>query len=88
MPKKPCVRTFMDSQHVKVSEGLHKSVRQYFCHIFWSLWREITSQNSVSVEGNQLEKVYLLVSKILRLFVNALIETKRRGYGYETGFNS
>ena len=34
MPKKPHVRTLMDSQHVKVSETLHKSAWQYFCHIF------------------------------------------------------
>ena len=34
MPKKPSVRTFMDSEHVKGSETLHKSARQYFYHIF------------------------------------------------------
>ena len=33
MPKKPRVRTLMDSQHVKGSEGLNESGRQYFCHI-------------------------------------------------------
>ena len=34
MPKKPRVRTLMDSQHVKGSERLLKSARQYFCHFF------------------------------------------------------
>ena len=34
MPEKPSVRTLMVSQHVKVKEGLLKSARQYFCHIF------------------------------------------------------
>ena len=34
MPKKPLIRTLMDSQHVKRSERLLKSARQYFCHIF------------------------------------------------------
>ena len=33
-PKKPHVRTLMDSQHVKESETMHESARQYFCHIF------------------------------------------------------
>ena len=34
MPKKPCVRTLLDSQHVKGSETLLKSARKYFCQIF------------------------------------------------------
>ena len=33
MPKKPRVRTLMDSQHVNGSQKLLKSARQYFCHI-------------------------------------------------------
>ena len=61
MLKKPCVRTIMDSQHDKGSERLLKSARQCFCHIFWSLWKEISSKNSV-----------LVVSAILTLFVNIL----------------
>ena len=61
MPKKPRVRTVMDSQHVKGSEKLLKCARQYFCHIFWLLWKEISLKNSV-----------LVVSEILRLFVNIL----------------
>ena len=61
MPKKPRVRTLMDSQHVKGSETLHESARQYFCHIFWSLWKKISSKKAV-----------LVVYEILRLFVNIL----------------
>ena len=61
MPQKPRVRTLIDSQHVKGSEKLLKSARQYFCHIFLSLWKEISSKNSVLVD-----------SEILRLFVNIL----------------
>ena len=61
MRKKPCVRTLMDSEHVKGSKALHKSAWQYFCHISWSLWKKISSKNSV-----------LEVSEILRLFFNIL----------------
>ena len=61
MPKKPRVRTLMDSQHVKMSERLLKSAEQYICLIFWSLSKEIPSKNSV-----------LVVSEILRLFGNRL----------------
>ena len=34
MPKKPRVKTLMDSQHVKGSGRLIQSAQQYFCHIF------------------------------------------------------
>ena len=61
MPKKPHVRTLMDSQHVKLSETLHISARQFFCQIFLSLWKKITSKDFV-----------LVVSEILGLFVNIL----------------
>ena len=61
MLKNPCVLTLMDSQHVKRSETLHESPRQYFCNISWSLWNEISPTNSV-----------LVVSVILTLFVNIL----------------
>ena len=61
-PKSPCLRTLWDSQHVKGCERLLTSARQYFCHIFWSLWKISSSRNSV-----------LVVSKILRLLVNILI---------------
>ena len=61
MPKKPRVRTLMDSQHVKGSETLLKSAPQYFGDIFWSLWKKISSKN-----------YFLEVSEILRLFFNIL----------------
>ena len=61
LPKKPRVRTLMNSQHVKVSETLVKQARQYFCHIFRSLIKKVSPKNSV-----------LVVTEILRLFVNIL----------------
>ena len=61
MPKKPRVTTLMDSQRVKGSERFLQSAQQYPCHNFWSLWKEISSKDSV-----------LIVSEILRLFVNIL----------------
>ena len=61
MPKKPRIRTLKDSQHVKGSETLHKSARQYFSLIFWSLCKKISSKNFV-----------LKLTEILRLFVNIL----------------
>ena len=61
MPKKPRIRTLMDTQHLKGSETLQKSARQYFHHIFWSLWKKISSKISV-----------LVVSVLLRLFVQIL----------------
>ena len=61
MPKKSRVRILMDGQHFKGSETLFKSARQYFCHIFWSVWKKIISKNSV-----------LVVYEILRLLANIL----------------
>ena len=61
MPKKSCVRTSMDSQRVKISERCVKSAQHYFCHVFWSLWKGISSKDSL-----------LVVSEILRLFGNIL----------------
>ena len=61
MPKMSSVRTLMDSQRIKMSERLPKSARQYFSHIFCSMWNEVSSKNFV-----------LVVSEILRLFVNIL----------------
>ena len=66
MPKMPHLRTIMDSEQVKGSERLLKSARQYFCQIFWSLWQEISSKIS-----------NLVVSEILRLFVNILTPNDR-----------
>ena len=59
--KKPRSRTLLESQYVRGSETLHKSARQYFCQIFWSLWKKISSKIS-----------FLVVCEILRLFVNIL----------------
>ena len=67
MPEKPCFRTLMDSQHVKVSETLHKSARQYFCHIFWSVWNKISSK-----------KYVLVVYEVLRLYINILTPNDKR----------
>ena len=61
MVKKPSVITVMDSQHVKGSKTLHDSPRQYFSHIFWSFWKEITLKNSL-----------LVAYEILKHFVNIL----------------
>ena len=59
MPKKPRIITLMESQHVKESETLHKSKRENFYQIFWSLSKGTNSKNSL-----------LVVSEILKLFVN------------------
>ena len=61
MPKKTRVRTFLGSQHIKGFKPLLKSARQYFCHILWSVCKKISLKNSA-----------LVVSEILRLFVNIL----------------
>ena len=61
MHKTPRVRKLMGSQHVKRSERLLKSARQYFCYILWSPQKQICSKNSA-----------LVVSEILRLFINIL----------------
>ena len=65
MPTKPRVRTLKESQHVKGPETLLKSAQPYFGHFFWSLWKVISSKNSV-----------LVVSEILRLFVNIVTPTE------------
>ena len=61
MAEKSRVKKLMDSQQFKGSERLVKSAREYFCQIFSSLWNKITSNIFV-----------LVVSEILRLFVNIL----------------
>ena len=73
MPKKPLVSTFMDGQHVKGPGRLLKSARQYFCHIFWSLGKEISSKISV-----------LVVSEILRLFFNILTPDEKYSLSAKT----
>ena len=49
MPKKPHVRTLMESEHVKVSETLLKFSWLKFFHIFLSIWKNFCSKNSVLV---------------------------------------
>ena len=61
--KNPRVRTFMENQHIKGSETLLKSARQYFCYIFWSHLKKIIQKNC-----------FLEVSEILCLFVNIASE--------------
>ena len=67
----------MNSQHVKVSETLHKSARQYFCRIFSLLWNIISSKNSL-----------LVVSEILRLFVNILTPDDKYSLSVKGVFNA
>ena len=74
MPKKPRVRTLIDSHHVKGSEILLKSARQNFPQIYWSLWTKITSKNSI-----------LVVSQILRLFVNILTTDEKYSFSLKAG---
>ena len=61
MPKKPRLRTLMYNQHVNRSKTLLNSAQQYIWHIFWWVWKKISLKNSD-----------LVVSEILRMFVNML----------------
>ena len=72
MPKKPSVRTLIDSQHVKGSETLDKSAWQYFCLIFWSVWKKIGQNTAV-----------LVVCDILRLFVKILTPNHKHSLSVE-----
>ena len=60
MPKKPRVRTLMDSEHAKGSEKLHIYARQYFCYLF-PLLKKMSWKSSS-----------LVVSETLRLFIDIL----------------
>ena len=62
MPKKPLVRTLVSSQHVKVSETVFKISWLDFWHFFWAPRKKLSSRNCI-----------LIVSEILRLFINILI---------------
>ena len=66
MRKKPHVRALMDSQRVKMSKRFLYSAQQYFRDIFLLLWKKYSSKNSV-----------LVVSEILRLFVNMLTPNEK-----------
>ena len=59
MPKKTRVRILTHSQHFKGFETLFKPARQNLCHISCSFRKNISSKSPA-----------LLVSKILRLFLN------------------
>ena len=74
MPKKPRVRTLMDSQLLKESKRLLKYTRQYLCHLFWSAWKEIYSKSSV-----------LVVSEILGQFVNLLTPDAKYSLSVKVG---
>ena len=70
MPEKSRTKTLLETQHVKQSEKLHKPSRQYFCHIFLSLWKKISSKSSVLEKQNEP----------LRLFLSEIIDSKKWGY--------
>ena len=74
MPKKPRVRTLMDGQHVKESERLLKSARQFFCHFFWILRRK-----------SGQKKYILVVSEILRLFFKILTPDEKYSISVKAG---
>ena len=65
MSKKPRVRTLMDGQHVKGSKTLLKSSSGVGL-----------SDLHIKLKELQFEKLYLVVSEILGLFINVLT-TKR-----------
>ena len=50
LPKKQCLRTSLESQHVKASETIVKSAWDYFYQIFLSIWNEIIWKRSPSVK--------------------------------------
>ena len=75
MPKKPRVRTLMDTQHVKVSETLHKSAQQYFPLIFSAVLKKISSKNSV-----------LVVYEVLILCVNILAPNEKGSVSVKVTF--
>ena len=77
MPKKPRVRTLMDSQRVKTSERLLKSVRHHVCHIFLWIWKTFSAKNSI-----------LVASEILRLFVNILTPNEKCFHSVNASVNA
>ena len=74
MSNKPRFRRLMESQHVEGSEKLLKSAQQNFGLIFCPIWKEISSKNSV-----------LVVSEILRLFVNILTPDDKYSLSVKAG---
>ena len=77
MTKKARVRTLIDRELVKWYKTLHKSARQYFCHIFWSHWKKLSSETSV-----------LVVSEILRQFFNILAPNDNHSPSVKGVFNA
>ena len=63
MPKKPHVRELLHSQLVKGSETKLKSARQYFFHIFRSLWKNFSSKNAVLVVSEVFLNILILDNK-------------------------
>ena len=61
MSKKPCFRGPFDGKDGKRVETLLQSEQQQLYHIYWSLWRWLSRNKSI-----------LVISKILRLFLNKL----------------
>ena len=61
MSKKPCFRGSLDRQHGKWVETLLQSEWQHLYNIYKTLWREV-----------QWKESFLVLHKILRLFVNTL----------------
>ena len=51
----------IDKQHDERPQTRLKSKRQHLCHIYWSLWRQLSRKKS-----------FLVLCKKLRLFVNTL----------------
>ena len=47
----------LNAQQVKRLETVQESARQYFCQIFWSLWKKIRSKNSVLVVSLILKQI-------------------------------
>ena len=66
MSEKSRFRGPFDKQHSKWGETLLKSEREHIYIISWSLWKQLSWQKSL-----------LVISKILRLFFNALTSNKK-----------
>ena len=64
----------MDNQHVKRSETLLKPAPHFFKHIFQSMRKKISSKISV-----------LVVSQILRMFVNILTPDDKHSLSVKAG---
>ena len=73
MPKMIRLRSVMDIWCVKRSETVLTSSWQYFCQIFWWLWKKISSKSSFSV-----------VCEILRLLVNILTPDDKYYFSVKT----